>query len=191
MAVAVPRRALIALSCAALAPLLACRHGGANEEGIMPEVKTRTLNVTSHAFAEGATIPRAHTCDGADQSPPLSWTGAPGGTRSYALIVDDPDSPGGTFAHWVAWNIRAPELAANVARDASLANGMQQGVNSFKRVGYSGPCPPSGTHRYFFKLYALDVELKLEPKSDKEALLDAIKGHVLAQGELMGRYARD
>lgn len=148
------------------------------------------LTVKSSAFAHEGSIPARFTCDGDDTSPPLEWSGAPASAQSYALVVDDPDAPNGLFVHWVAWNISATKLAESVAKQASLESGMRQGLNSWSKSGYGGPCPPSGTHRYFFKVYALDRTLDLAPKTDAKALEKAISGHVVAQGELMGRYTR-
>lgn len=148
------------------------------------------LVVKSSIFEQEGRIPPKYTCDGEDISPPISWSGAPAGTKSYALIADDPDAPGGTWTHWVAWNIRGDGLAAAIAKDKQLADGMCQGKNSWGKAGYGGPCPPSGTHRYFFKVYALDTTLELPDRTDAKSLTAAMKGHVLAQGELMGKYSR-
>lgn len=150
------------------------------------------LKVTSTVFQQGGVIPAQYTCDGADISPPLTWTGGPGGTQSYALIADDPDAPVGTWVHWVLYNIpaTATSLPENVAKKESLSDGTVQGVNDFKRYGYGGPCPPGGTHRYFFKVYALDTVLKTGPGLTKKKLLREIEGHILGQGELMGTYSR-
>lgn len=137
-------------------------------------------------------IPRHYTCDGENVSPPLAWGNVPEGTKSLALIADDPDAPGGTFTHWVMYNIppHVQELPEDVRRDETLPNGALQGINSFRRIGYGGPCPPGGTHRYYFKLYALDTTLDLQPGATKELLLSAIQGHVLAETEVMGKYSR-
>jgi len=150
------------------------------------------LTVTSSAFGEGKKIPRKHTCDGVDVSPPLEWTAGPGGTRSYALIADDPDAPMGTWVHWVMYNIppTVTSLPESVPAREKLDNGALQGLTDFKRIGYGGPCPPSGQHRYFFKVYALDAVLKAEPGLTKEQLLRKMEGHVLAEGQLMGTYSR-
>jgi hypothetical protein len=150
------------------------------------------MQISSSAFADGGMIPKQHTCDGADVSPDLAWTGVPEGTRSFALICDDPDAPVGTWVHWVLFNIppNENELPAEVAPDASLRNGASHGTNDFRKLGYGGPCPPGGTHRYYFKLYALDTELSLESGATKAQVEDAMVGHILAQGQLMGKYAR-
>ncbi|MDD5136225.1 MAG: YbhB/YbcL family Raf kinase inhibitor-like protein [Candidatus Omnitrophica bacterium] len=148
--------------------------------------------VTSSAFKEGEEIPGKYTCDGEDMSPPLAWAGLPPGTRSIALISDDPDAPGGTWVHWVAFNI-SPErkgLPENMPADKILPDGAVQGVNDSHQIGYGGPCPPSGVHRYYFKVYALDTKISLEPGAAKKDLEKAMAGHVLAEGQLMGRYKR-
>ena len=154
--------------------------------------ETMAITVTSTVFEEGGMIPKQYTCDGADISPPLSWSGVPEETGSLALVADDPDAPAGTWVHWVLFNIPADtsELAANVALDQILAGGTRNGVNDFDRFGYGGPCPPGGTHRYFFKLYALDSMLDLSGRVTKDNLLGAMEGHILAEGQLMGKYRR-
>ncbi len=150
------------------------------------------IEVRSTAFANGGMIPSKYTCDGADISPPLGWGPLPPGTASTALISDDPDAPMGAWVHWVIYNIpsQARRLPENVPPEGVLPDGSTQGINDFRRIGYGGPCPPGGTHRYFFKLYALDTKLDLRPGATKKKLLKAMKGHVIGQGELMGRYRR-
>jgi Raf kinase inhibitor-like YbhB/YbcL family protein len=151
-----------------------------------------SFSVKTTAFSEGGTIPKKFTCDGSDLSPGLTWAGAPAGTRSVALIADDPDAPVGTWTHWIAWNI-PPEaaLAEGLAKIESLSDGTRQGKNDFKRIGYGGPCPPPGkAHRYFFKLYALGAKLDVKPGASRKELEGAMKGHVLAQVELVGKYGR-
>jgi Raf kinase inhibitor-like YbhB/YbcL family protein len=145
------------------------------------------LEITSGAFDHGGSIPPRHSCEGENVSPPLSWAGVPDGTRSLALIVDDPDAPVGTFTHWLAWGI---DPAAGGLADGEAAP--REGRNGFGTVGYGGPCPPPGhgRHRYFFRLQALDVELDLEAGADREELERALGGHVLESAELIGRYAR-
>jgi Raf kinase inhibitor-like YbhB/YbcL family protein len=144
------------------------------------------MKITSSVFQEGATIPAKFTCDGADTNPALQIADVPAGAKSLALIVDDPDAPSGLFTHWTVWNI--PPQASAIG-EGSTPKGVQ-GTNDFGKSGYGGPCPPSGTHRYYFKVFALDRELDL-PFGAKRGQLDAaMKGHVLAQGELMGRYSR-
>ena len=144
------------------------------------------MKITSSAFQEGANIPSKFSCDGADTSPPLQIADIPSEAKSLALIVDDPDAPGGLFTHWTVWNI-PPQTSA--VGEGSAPKGVR-GTNDFGKSGYGGPCPPSGTHRYYFRIFALDRELDL-PRSTKRNQLDAaMKGHVVAQGELMGRYAK-
>lgn len=154
--------------------------------------KKMEINITSSAFADGGLIPSKYTCDGADISPPLQWDAIPEGTKSIALISDDPDAPMGTWVHWVLFNLPAEtkELAENVPPDETLPSGARQGVSDFGRIGYGGPCPPSGTHRYFFKIYALDTTLDLQAGANKRQLLKAMEGHILAQGQLIGKYKR-
>jgi len=150
------------------------------------------IQLTSTAFSDGTMIPKRFTCDGEDLSPPLSWSGLPTGTRSLALICDDPDAPVGTWDHWVLFNIPATVtgLPENVPATASLDDGSVHGNNSWERPGYGGPCPPGGTHRYFFKLYALDTELNLKTGATKSQLVKAMEGHILDQVQLMGKYRR-
>lgn len=150
------------------------------------------ISITSDAFNDGAMIPKEYTCDGTDISPALSWSGVPEGTQSLALICDDPDAPMGTWVHWVLFNIPASAngLPRAVPPDKILENGAGHGINDFGNFGYGGPCPPGGTHRYFFKIYALDAELALAPGIKKEALLTAMQGHILAEGRLVGHYKR-
>lgn len=145
------------------------------------------LKISSSAFQNNGSIPQKYTCDGANVSPPLAFEGVPAGVKSLALIVDDPDAPVGTWVHWVVWNMDA--TATGIAEN-SVPEGAVQGVNDFKRRDYGGPCPPSGTHRYFFKLYALDALLKLNANGKKADLERAMHGHIVAQGELIGLYRR-
>jgi len=148
--------------------------------------------VSSEAFKDGETIPPEYTCDGKNVSPALLWEGIPAGAKSIALIMDDPDAPGGMFVHWVLYNIPASarKLPEGMAKNETLGDGSRQGMTDFGRVGYGGPCPPKGTHRYYFKVYALDTMLNMQPGASKKQLENAMKGHILAQGELMGRYGR-
>ena len=150
-----------------------------------------TFTMTSTAFGAGQVIPKKYSCDGPDVSPQLAWKEAPAGTKSYALIADDPDAPVGTWVHWVLFNVPGDthELAEGVEKKNQLANGALQGKNDFGNVGYGGPCPPGGsTHRYFFKLYALDGKLDLKAGTSKADVERAMKGHVLGQAELMGKF---
>ena len=155
------------------------------------------MKLTSPNFEHQKDIGKKYTCDGDDVSPVLEWSDAPDGTKSFVLIVDDPDAPDPanprmTWVHWVLYNIPADarSLAEGIPPDAALPDGSLHGSNSWKAYGYGGPCPPSGTHRYFFKLYALDTALDVDPGLSKQALLDAIQGHILAEGRLMGTFTR-
>ena len=150
------------------------------------------VTISSTAFSHGSLIPPQYTCDGANISPPLQWSGLPPSTKALALIVDDPDAPAKTWVHWVLYDLPGSRsgLPENVRPQEKLPDGGKQGTNDFKKIGYGGPCPPSGTHRYFFKLYALDTETSLNPGATKDELLKAIEGHVVAQGELVGKYKR-
>lgn len=153
------------------------------------------LTLSSTAFEEGATIPVKHTCDGADASPPLAWTGAPPDTATFALIADDPDAPAGTWVHWVLYDLpgATTRLPENVPKAETLPDlgGALQGRTDFRRPGYGGPCPPPGpAHRYFFKLYALDAPLRLKAGATKGDVEAAMKGHVRGKAQLMGTYAR-
>ncbi len=186
-----PRTILLLL----LIPLLtttAC----ARQPQTTPSSPTATMapfQITSPAFEEGQPIPVTFTCDGQDISPPLAWSSPPAGTRTLALIMDDPDAPAGTWVHWIIFNIPATtaELAQAIPSIPQLDNGAIQGINSWGRVGYGGPCPPRGQqHRYFFKLYALDTSLTLKGPPTKSALLQAMEGHILGQTQLMGVYQR-
>jgi Raf kinase inhibitor-like YbhB/YbcL family protein len=154
--------------------------------------QTMPFELTSTGFAHEESIPSKYTCDGEDVSPSLQWGDPPPGTQSFALIMDDPDAPAGTWVHWVLYGLpaQARTLPVGVVPDAELADGGRHGKNSWGRSGYGGPCPPSGTHRYFFKLYALDTMLDLDPGASKEQLLQAMEGHIVAQAELMGMYSR-
>ena len=144
------------------------------------------LKVTSSAFQEGGNIPSKFTCDGSDTSPSLQVTGVPSEAKSLVLIADDPDAPGGLFTHWLVWNI--PSQTNSIA-EGSAPNGVQ-GANDFGKSGYRGPCPPTGTHRYSFKIFALDRELELRSDAKRSQVNAAMKGHVIAQSELVGRYSR-
>ncbi|MDY0019343.1 MAG: YbhB/YbcL family Raf kinase inhibitor-like protein [Anaerolineae bacterium] len=150
------------------------------------------FTLTSSAFKQGETIPHVHSCDGQDSSPPLSWGEPPAGTRSFALIMDDPDAPVGVWVHWVLYNLPATcrELPGGVRPDPVLPDGSLHGHNSWRKLGYGGPCPPFGKHRYFFKLYALDAMLDLSTGATKAELLKAMESHILTETELMGTYAR-
>lgn len=159
--------------------------------GATPALK-REMKLMSKAFADGALMPEKYSCDGENVSPPLAWEGVPEKARTLALFVVDPDAPGGRFTHWVLFNVPASEreLPENLAREKQVSSGARQGTNGFKKLGYGGPCPPSGAHRYFFKLYALDTELALDESATREDLLNAMQGHILAQGDLIGKYQK-
>jgi Raf kinase inhibitor-like YbhB/YbcL family protein len=152
-----------------------------------------TMQLTSTAFAEGGTIPSRYTCDGENVSPSLKWNGVPPGTKSLALIVDDPDAPVGTWVHWVVYDLPATkaELAEGLPKSQYIPGGAKQGLNDFKHLGYGGPCPPQGkAHRYFFKLFALDRVIELRPGATKKELEAAMEGHKLSEGQLIGTYKR-
>lgn len=145
------------------------------------------------AFSNGGVIPDRFTCDGLNISPELKWSPAPSGTKSFVLIVHDPDAPRkGGWTHWLVWNIPATAtgLPEHVKTQATLPDGIHQGLNDSRKVGYSGPCPPSGTHRYYFYLYALDETLDLPGSVTKASLEQSMAGHILAKGEWMGKFSR-
>lgn len=151
------------------------------------------LTIKSPAFSDGDPIPRRHTCEGTDEAPELRWSDPPAGTKSFALIVDDPDAPDPkapkmTYVHWVLYDI--PPSATGVAGGGATPRGARDGANDWKRTGYGGPCPPIGRHRYYFKLYALDTTLGDLGQPTKGRVLDAMKGHVLAEAVLMGTYQK-
>ncbi len=150
------------------------------------------LKLFSNAFAYGGVIPSRFTCDGPDLSPSLEWTVEGERIRTFALACDDPDAPTGAWVHWVIFNIpgNVRKLAEGIPAQKVLADGSRQGINDFRKIGYGGPCPPGGMHRYFFRIFALDIALELEAGATRSELAAAIKGHVLAQGELMGKYLR-
>ncbi|HTC19593.1 MAG TPA: YbhB/YbcL family Raf kinase inhibitor-like protein [bacterium] len=162
--------------------------------------KKSTLRLQSSSFKDGGMIPAKYaSCDGDNVSPELSWKGVPPKTRDFALIVDDPDAPTQTWVHWVIYNIPAKptdptsnsyELLENFPRDEESPSGILQGVNDFKKIGYDGPCPPSGLHRYYFKLYALDAPVRLPAGESKDQLLKAIAKHTLAWTQIMGLYGK-
>jgi Raf kinase inhibitor-like YbhB/YbcL family protein len=173
-----------------------CAELGSPTSAPTPDASARggsamAFELQSEAFGHEQPIPTRYTCDGDDISPPIAWSDSPDGTQSFALIADDPDAPAGTWVHWVVYNLPADtrSLASGIAGDADLPAGAQHGRNGWGREEYGGPCPPRGTHRYFFKLYALDTTLNLAGAS-KQQLVDAMEGHILAQTELMGTYTR-
>lgn len=156
------------------------------------EPQKMAFELTSTVFAQEEPVPAKYSCDGDNVSPPLQWSDPPDGTQSFALIMDDPDAPVGTWIHWVLYGLPADarDLPKAIPSDADLPDGSRHGENSWGRTGYGGPCPPSGTHRYFFKLYALDTVLDLEAGATKDQLLQAMEGHILAEIELMGTYSK-
>ncbi len=152
-----------------------------------------SFELTSPAFTSGAAIPRQYTCEGTDESPELKWGQPPQGTLAFAVVMHDPDAPVGDWVHWVAWNIPATShgMATNFPRQEQFADGTRQGRNDFHKIGYNGPCPPPGkTHRYFFRLYAVDKSLELAAGASRFQLDSAMKGHTLAEAEYMGSYRR-
>ncbi|AFY78371.1 Raf kinase inhibitor-like protein, YbhB/YbcL family [Pleurocapsa sp. PCC 7327] len=170
--------------------LVAC--GSAPKQQNSFSTSTGTMKLESTAFIHNELIPSRYTCDGEDISPPLNWNDPPAATKSLALICDDPDAPMKTWVHWVVYNL-PPEtrsLPEKIPAGNSLSNGGLQGKNDFGKIAYGGPCPPRGTHRYFFKLYALDTMLDLKPGATKAQLEAAMKGHILAQAEFIGHYRR-
>lgn len=155
-----------------------------------PQTTAPVFKLISSAFKEGERIPRAYTCDGVNVSPPLEWSGVPKTARTLAIIADDPDAPAGTWVHWVLYNLSAENMGfvENLPQDENLKAGGFQGKNDFEKIGYGGPCPPSGTHRYFFKIYAIDMELPLKAGATRADVEKAMAGHVVAQAQLMGTY---
>ena len=177
--------------------LPACGRSPSTESILPEDPKMDTIRLQSPAFADGGAIPTEYTCDGKDVSPPLEWSGVPDAARSLALVVEDPDAPRGTWTHWVLFDLPAdvgglPEAVPTVELVELVAGGKsaRQGRNDFGKVGYGGPCPPGGTHRYVFRLFALDAELGLGSKTTRLDLLRSIQGHILAEGQLKGRYSR-
>ncbi len=156
------------------------------KESTTPSGGESSMKISSSAFVHAGTIPSKYTCAGADISPPLTFSNIPEDVESLALIVDDPDAPAGTWVHWVVWNI--PAEVSKLEEDEKIT--YSRGKNDFGKLEYGGPCPPSGTHRYFFKLYALDTTLDLQEGATKARLVDAMDGHILAEATLMGKYSR-
>jgi len=157
------------------------------------QAQTKSMILTSPAISPGAAIPDEYACTGADRSPALAWSNAPQATKSFALVVDDPDAPGGTFIHWVAYNIpaRVTSLPAGVPQTAEIVGGGRNGINGFDHIGYNGPCPPPGKmHHYHFRLFALDSQLTPADNSDADAIQSAMKGHIVATAELAGTFER-
>lgn len=175
-------RSVVVAACTGM--ILLCGGGGC--------AAVAALKITSTAFDDGGVIPKTHTCDGPDFSPPLAWNGITTRTQTLALICEDPDAPRGTWVHWVVYNIPATvtNLSEGLPPDRQLSMGATQGRNDFGKIGYGGPCPPKGTHRYIFKLYALDAKLEVRPGATKLDLQKAMEGHVIGQGQLVGKYTR-
>ena len=151
-----------------------------------------TIKIMSSTFKDGQMLPKRCGYDNENSSPALSWSGLPAGAKSLAVICDDPDAPGGDWVHWVIFNIPSGTggLPEKMSKDKVLKDGSRQGMNDFRKTGYDGPCPPSGTHRYVFKVYALDTLLELKDGATKQELLDSMKGHILAEGRIVGLYSR-
>ena len=159
----------------------------------MAKSNQETMTLKSAAFSQDEIIPKIYTCDGPDLSPPLEWSKPPAATKSIALLCEDPDAPSGMWVHWVVWGL-APDstsLPQGLTTDRILSLESRQGRNDFGRIGYGGPCPPPGKpHRYFFRIYALDAKLELGSDATRGDLLAAMKGHIIGEGELKGRYGR-
>jgi len=203
---AVARAAGPAAGIAGLLVLLASTGCGRTESLPAEDPSRLTIQLRSPAFADGGMIPKTFTCDGSDRSPPLEWSSVPASARALALICDDPDAPGGTWSHWVVFNLSShvkalregvpaeqtvPEVSTERAGPVvEKLPEARQGKNDFGKTGYGGPCPPSGTHRYFFRLYALDTRLELGSTATRAEVFRAIEGHILAEGRLAGKYQR-
>jgi Raf kinase inhibitor-like YbhB/YbcL family protein len=167
------------------------------------EATVAQMTLTSPSFRNGQPIPAKHTCSGEDVSPALKWEGAPAGTKNFALIADDPDAPGGTWVHWLIYDMNVSELEENTSKIEAVGEWIgsatkkkwfaAQGMNDFGKVGYGGPCPPRGhgVHHYHFRLYALDAELNLAPRVTRKQLEAAMKGHIIAETELVGTFQRE
>jgi len=188
-------RILLLLALLLLAPFLAgCRSTNppAAQSAVASAATSASITLSSDNLANG-TVPSEFTCDGADRSPALKWTAPPADTKSFVLTITDPDAPGGTFTHWILYDLPAntSALPAGVATQDQLSDGSHQGRNDFGKIGYSGPCPPRGsTHRYFFDLFALNSTLALPARATRAQIEDAMNTHVLARGKLMARYSR-
>ncbi len=178
---------LLFVGCASR-PQPAVQQTGADK----PKENEMEIKLTSTAFKEGQPIPATYTCKGVNVSPPMEWSGVPKTAKTVAIIADDPDAPAGTWVHWVLYNLPADNigLVENLPATENLKTGGFQGENSSGKIGYDGPCPPSGTHRYFFEIYALDAELPLKAGATKAEVEKAMSGHIVAQGQLMGTYRR-
>jgi Raf kinase inhibitor-like YbhB/YbcL family protein len=189
------RRKSFFLLCSVITLLAACSVFDKNDgkEALSNEEEIpMSIQLTSSAFADGGMIPVRYARKGENVSPPLAWSAVPAGVQSFALIVDDPDAPGGDWVHWVVYNLPGDTttLPEGITSDSALPGGAAQGKNGWGASKYDGPQPPSGTHRYVFKLYALDIVLKLKPGASKADLLRAMEGHVLARAQLIGKYQK-
>lgn len=191
---------VILVGLVTIASLLACSNRSGSSAG-RPATQNQNqdqsqnakdIKLTSTAFKEGELIPRQHTCDGVNVSPSLEWSGVPKSAKTIAIVADDPDAPSGTWVHWVLYDLPADNIGMveNLPATDELRAGGFQGKNDFGKIGYGGPCPPSGTHRYFFKIYALDSELSLKAGATKAEVEKSMEGHVVSQGQLMGTYRR-
>jgi Raf kinase inhibitor-like YbhB/YbcL family protein len=176
--------------CALL--LIACSGHPQPAAEKAPPAHQPGFKIVSAAFKDGQPIPPSYTCKGVNVSPPLEWSGMPANAKTVAIVCDDPDAPGGTWVHWVLYNLPADNIGIveNMPATEKLVAGGFQGTNDFQKIGYGGPCPPSGTHRYFFKIYAVDVELTLNAGATKFELEKAMEGHVVGQAQLMGTFGR-
>lgn len=179
----------VQLALSALFLVLACseRREATSGTGVEAKASSGGMKITSPAFQENQSIPAKYGCGGSNVSPPLVFSGVPQRAKTLALIVEDPDAPGGLFTHWVVWNI--PVSTASVAEGQSVAGGVE-GESSYGSSGYGTLCPPNGEHRYVFALFALDVPLNLPPTTGSDQLESAMKGHILAEAQLMGRYRK-
>lgn len=179
-------------TCVAVLTVIVCFCIGWFPAPCLSQETRGKIDIQSPAFQDGGAIPKLYTCKGKNVSPPLSWSSVPTGTASIALVVDDPDAPKGTYDHWVVFNLPPDSkgLPEAVPPGKKLSNGAEQGVTTNRKNGYLGPCPPSGTHRYFFRLYALDKKTDLKSGATKSELLKAMQGHVLAEGQLMGTFSK-
>jgi Raf kinase inhibitor-like YbhB/YbcL family protein len=189
------KKRLFAIALLAVTMVAGCfRQQKASSEVAPPQTPTPSniFKLSSPAFKEGEPIPRQYTCDGVNVSPGLEWIAVPKTAKTITIIADDPDAPSGTFTHWVLYNLPSETMGMieNVPATENLKSGGNQGENDFEKVGYGGPCPPSGTHRYFFKIYALDDELPLKAGAKKAEVEKAMEGHIVGQAQLMGTYKR-
>lgn len=169
-----------------------CLNSQSNPNSYVYKEEFMEIIITSPAFEKGKLIPQKYSCDGKDISPPLKWSSIPEETKSLVLICDDPDAPMGTWVHWVVYDIPKERRAftEDISEQALEKMGAKQGLNDFKKTNYGGPCPPGGTHRYFFKIYALDTVLNEKPGLTKKEILQRIEKHIIAQGHLMGKYQK-